>query len=198
MGAGTPTCPGWFSVAVRLSNSGDAQIAGSLELSSELSYARDTAHIVTRAPFAVAGKGRVTLMLPTHGFNGSLPELRLRALDRGRQRTGRRRVAGSAPAGPFLFDLDVPSRIAPSLRGMGVPVTHPHQTRRATARTPRSPFPVHGVNAATGDPVLPERAAGYASAAVVLARSEQIAALKGPELEALGDWVLPAARWRWS
>ena len=188
LGAGTPTSPGWFSVAVHLSNSGDAQIAGTLELSSELSYAPATAHVVTRAPFGVAGKGRVTLMLPTHGFTGSLPALRLRALDPHGNVLADVELPDPRPYGPFLFDLDVPSRIAPSLRGQGVIATRARSVRYGAYPTLSVSTP--DVNPATGDPVLPERAAGYASATVVLAKSEQIAALKGPELRALGDWVL--------
>lgn len=188
LGASTPTCPGWFSIEVRLSNSSDAQITGTLELVSELAYSRNTAHIVTRAPFGVAGKGRVTLELPTHGFNGSVPELRLRALDPDGNVLADVGLPDPRPHGPFLFDLDVPSRLAPSLRGQGVITTRTSSVRYGTYPTLAVSTPE--VNPSTGDPVLPERAAGYASATVVLAKSEQIAALKGPELRALGDWVL--------
>ncbi len=188
LGAGTPACPGWSSVAVRLSNPGDAQITGTLELVSELSYASDQARIVTRAPFGVAGKGRVTLALPTHGFSGSLPELRLRALSQDGTELANVALPDARPSGPFLFDFDVPSRLAPSIRGLGVIGTRTTSVRYGTfpALAVASPQ----VNAATGDLVLPERAAGYASATLVLAKSEELAALKGPELRALGDWVL--------
>ncbi len=188
LGAGTPTCPGWFSVSVRLSNAGNAQITGTLELESQLAYARSQAHIITRAPFGVAGKGHVTLELPTHGFGGSLPELRLRALAPDGSELADVALPDPRPNGPFLFDLDVPSRIAPSLRGMGVITTRTRTVRYGSFPT----LAVHSpeVNPATGDPVLPQRAAGYASATVVLARSEQLAALKGAELRALGNWLL--------
>ncbi len=46
------------------------------------------------------------------------------------------------------------------------------------------------MNAATGEPVLPDRPAGYAPTTVVLAKSDQITALQGAELDALTHWVL--------
>ena len=46
------------------------------------------------------------------------------------------------------------------------------------------------MDARTGEPVLPERAAGYAPATVVLIPSEQLARLQGPDLDALVGWVL--------
>ena len=189
LGPSVPSGAAWFSVSVRVDNTTDAQIEGNLELTAELSFSREEAKVLTRAPFAVAGKGKVTVFLPIHGFSRTPPMLRVRAVHTAGTELADLQLSEPRTPEPLLFDLSVSSRVGAGLRGMKVPVGYPSYSRGGygppvlTVATP-------AVNAATGEPVLPERAAGYAAATVVLAKSEQIARLKGPELEALSSWVL--------
>ncbi len=189
LGSATPIADGWFGVSVRLSNPGDARVAGTLEVTSEVSWSHDKTHVVTRAPFALAGKGRVTVALPVHGFVTSVPSLTVRAIADDGTVLATAGLAEPRNTEPLLFDFDVPSRILPALRNVGVPVARA-TTARGAYGTPQLTVSTPQVNPATGDPVLPVRAPDYASVTVVLARSEALAKLAGPELDALGGWVM--------
>jgi hypothetical protein len=196
LGANTPGGDGWFTIGVRITNSSDAQIEGNLELTSELPYGSDQIRVITRAPFGVAGKGRVTVQLPTHGFAQAPPVLRLRALDGGGKEISAVDVPEPRMPEPLLFDLSVPSRILPNVRGLRVAVERaPGAPGRGAWSgggygAPTLAVSMPQINPATGDPVLPEQSAGYAPASVVLARSAQLAKLQAAELHALGSWVL--------
>jgi hypothetical protein len=88
---------------------------------------------------------------------------------------------------PLLFDLNVPSRVAPVLRGRSLPIAGAYaRDGHGALLTVQSPH----VNVSTGDLMLPASAAGYASVTVLLARSAALARISGPELEALTSWVL--------
>jgi hypothetical protein len=191
MGPDAPGGERWLGTVVRLTNFGEQQVEGNVELTSELPWSKDDRLLITRAPFAVAGKQRVTLQLPTHGFFHSAPQLRVRALDGSGKELGSDSLPDPRPIEPLLFDLNVPSRLAPGVRGMRVAAQYtaplgPSYRYSAPALSVGSP----PIDAATGDPVLPDRAAGYAAASVVLAKSATVTALQGPELDALVNWVL--------
>jgi hypothetical protein len=96
-----------------------------------------------------------------------------------------------APTGiePLLFDLSVPSRIGPGLRGARIAVQYT-TPMRGSYGSPSISVASPQVNAATGAPVLPDRAAGYAAASVVLVKSQDLTSLQGAELEAVVNWVL--------
>jgi hypothetical protein len=187
LGRSTPTTPGWFTLSVLLQNNGDAEIEGTLELRSELAWSRSAQQLVSRAPFAIAGKSAARIELPTRGFGGPPPSLKLRALDLHGRVIAEQTLPDPQAEAPLLFDLTVPSRIAPEVRGRGLDVSAPSSARYGV---PTLAVGSPSIDAATGQPVLPERAAGYSPATVVLARSDVLAKLKGPELDALGDWVL--------
>ena len=189
LGTNAPTSPGWMTFAVRLDNPADARVEGNLELSSEVYGSGDTYRSVTRAPFSAAGRSVVTVQLPTHGYGPLPPSLSVRALDTAGQKLAETEVPALGLPGPLLVDLNTPSRIAPAVRGTGIPVTS-RRGIRGSYGAPTVTVSSPQVNAATGDPVLPQRAAGYSSATVVLARSERLAKLQGVELTALADWVL--------
>ncbi|MEB2313564.1 MAG: hypothetical protein OZ921_13895 [Sorangiineae bacterium] len=188
LGSGSPITDGWFSIVVRLENLGDERLDGTLEATSALTYVNGSA-VVTRAPFSLAGKGLVSLELPVHGFAMSPPTVTVRALDaRGRQLV-EATLADPKSADPLLFDLSVPSRVLPALKNLDLAVARRTGLRGAsgnaqlTVATPQ-------LNPATGDPILPDRAPSYASVTVVLAKSETLARLSGPELTALTGWVM--------
>ena len=189
LGRNAPASPGWMTFLVRLGNPGDTPIEGTIELVSELNWSGDTYRNVTRAPFSVAGKSVVTAQLPTHAYGSIPPSRTVRALDAQGRELALAEVEGVALPGPLLFDLNVPSRVAPAVRGTGIPVTS-RKGMRGSYGAPTVTVSSPQVNAATGDPVLPRRAAGYSSATVVLVRSEQLSKFQGPELAALTDWVL--------
>jgi len=191
LGPGSPAGERWLTTVVRLVNTTDQQLEGHVELTSELSWSRGEQRLRTRAPFAVTGKGRVTLQLPTHGFMNTPPQLRVNAFDAKGKQLAFADLPDPRPLEPTLFDLSLPSRIGPGVRGMRVAAQHTSPFRSSYSYSaPSLGVSSPQVNAATGEPVVPDRAAGYAPTTLVLARSDQIAALQGTELDALSHWVL--------
>ncbi len=188
LGGDVPSGNGWFSCAVRLENTTEAQLDGTLELTSEIPWTSGTAIVITRAPFALAGKGRVTMELPTHGFESTAPTLFVVARSASGDELARFEIGEPRVTEPLLFDFNSPSRLAPGLRGKKVAVSG--SRLRGTYGAPMLALGSPGQSPATGDPVLPARASGYAAVTLVFAKSEQVARLKGAELEALGNWVL--------
>jgi hypothetical protein len=186
LGSSSPAADGWFTVGVRLRSSVAKQQDGHVELIAELPYA-SSSRVVTRAPFALGAREEALLELPTHGFYGIAPALKLRVLDAAGDELALVDVPDPGGASPFLFDLTVPSRISPVLRARGVPV-------QASAGM-RTDFPLLAtssprVHPATGRALVPGTNVGYAPATVVLAQSATLAQLEPNELEALGNWVL--------
>lgn len=191
LGPGSPAGERWLITVVRLVNTTDQQLEGHVELTSELSWSRGEKRLRTRAPFAVAGKARVTLQLPTHGFLHTPPQLRVKAFDQKGKELAFAELPDPRPLEPTLFDLTMPSRIGPGVRGMRVATQHTSPFRSSYSYSaPSLGVSSPQVNAATGEAVLPDRAAGYAPTTLILAKSDQIAALQGAELDALGHWVL--------
>lgn len=191
LGGGAPGGERWMSVLIRVHNLGEQQIEGHLELESSLPYGGDDTRLVTRAPFGVAGKSRVTVQLPTHGYTSSPPQLKVRAFDTSGKQITANEMASPRPIEPLLLDFSVPSRLSPGLRGLRVAIQNRLPLRASYSYGAPSLSVVSPViNAATGDPALPDRAAGYAAVTAVVAQSDQVVGLVGPELDALVSWVI--------
>lgn len=188
LGQDVPSGSGWFSCAVRLENRADTQLEGTVELTSEIPWTSGSAIVLTRAPFSLAGKGKVALELPTHGFDSSSPSLSVVARGEAGQELAKIELPEPRMAEPLLFDFNPTQTIGTGIRGKKVAVAGARL--RGTYTAPMAAVGNPASNPATGDPVLPARAAGYAAVTVALAKSEQLARLKGAELEALGNWVL--------
>jgi hypothetical protein len=187
LGPNTPTADGFFTCAVRVHNTAAAPLEGTIELASVVPG--DTTKHVTRAGFAVPGQGAVSLQLPARGSYSAPPSLTVRALAADGAVLVEVEVATPHLRDPLLFDLSVPSRVAPALRGAAVAVDGSSHYRGSSG-PPLLSVSTPQINPATGDPLLADRAAGYASVTVILARSEKLALLAGAELDALGSWLL--------
>ena len=183
---------GWSEVAVSLENAGGSARRGTIELASQMSWS-NREEFVARAPFNVASGRSVVVKLPTHGSRSQSPNLAVRVTDQ----SGKLLAAtslGSIPFGaPLLVDVHQPSRLAPTLRNW------PLTTKWSPTRTPyvssttTGPGLTVGVptfDRATGDPILPDRAAGYSSATVVLIHTDVLARLEPSAADALVNWVV--------
>jgi hypothetical protein len=192
LGPNSPHTATWVECAVRLDNDEPRPARGTLELESSVGYGDDN-KLVTRASYAVGAGATATVRLPTRGFQygGTPMSLRVLAED------GREVTSASIPAAgqlqPFLVDVSEPPRLATALRDLPVATTfepmggwHMHSSKS----TPAVATGGVRVDPATGDPVLPERAAGYAGASVVVMRSPELARLAGLPLDALANYVL--------
>jgi hypothetical protein len=186
-GAQSPMGEGWASVGVRLINGENSEVTGTVELRATPSWSSDNQRLLTSAPFALAPKARVAMELPTHGFSSAPTELVLAVVDRAGNEIAKVPVPDFRQSDPLLLDLSAPSRIAPTVRGLGL-VTQ--RSVSAGYRTPTALVTSPLVDPATGDPVLPRWAASYGSATLVVTTGRILGALRKPELRALSDWVL--------
>ena len=183
---------GWSEVAVSLENTGSAARKGTVELLGEASWAREE-EFVARAPFHVAGGRSVVVKLPTHGTRLSAPNLSVRVLDPSGKPLAKSSLGSIPFAAPLLVDVHQPSRLAPSLRNWPIATTwSPSRVPYASAATPGPGLTV-GVptfDRTTGDPILPDRAAGYSAATAVLIHTDVLARLEASTAEALMNWVV--------
>ncbi|MEI9954575.1 MAG: hypothetical protein WDO74_37805 [Pseudomonadota bacterium] len=186
LGANSPSVDGWGEVYVRLENSGTTPLSGFVELRA-LVVGRGPLRTLSRAPFSIAPKGRVSLLLPSHNLL-RVGETKVVAVD------GRGEELGEAPfpplrsLDPLLFDFHTPSRLAPLLNTQPVPIrrrggSYAFGSSTLSVTTPQT-------NATSGELVLPDLAAGYASATLVLASGRTLSSLPLPALDALFSWVL--------
>ncbi|HTA92974.1 MAG TPA: hypothetical protein VK745_25525 [Polyangiaceae bacterium] len=195
LGASSPSVDGWGELYVRLENTGDQALSGFLELRAE-SLSRGaiggaphgSGRALSRAPFAVAGKSRVTLLLPSHSLVSRMAEARVLALDAKGNELTSERLAPLRTLDPLLFDLSDPSRIAVALNAAAMPIKrraygYAYGGATLSVATPQR-------NPTTGELVVPDLAAGYASATVVLATGRTLSTLAPAARDALFSWVL--------
>ena len=198
LGASSPSVDGWGELYLRLENSGDQAVNGFLELHAE--PIKSTAHgrtsssyplperSLSRAPFAIAGKSRVTLLLPSHSLVSRVGDVRVTAVDALGNELTSERLASLRTLDPLLFDLTEPSRMAVALNAAPMPIRrraygYSYGGATLTVSTPQR-------NPSTGELVLPDLAAGYASATLVLATGRTLSTLSPPLRDALFSWVL--------
>lgn len=187
LGANSPSLDGWGEVYVRLENSGTTQLSGFVELRSVLG-GRAASRTLSRAPFSIAPKGRVNLLLPSHNLL-RVSESKVVAVDAQGEALSEGPLPPLRALDPLLFDLHTPSRLAPVLNTQPVPTvrrrsgSYGYGSSTLSVTTPQ-------LNATTGELVLPDLAAGYASATLVLASGRTISSLPQPAVDALFSWVL--------
>lgn len=180
LGDGPVLRDGWASLWARVENTGATAQQGTVELSA--GPARRT-----HAPFSVAPGQSIVVELSSHDLAGT--PLELSAIDSAGRTLAEHDVAASYDQGPLLVDLSSPSLLASALEGETVartvasPVIGPTASPALSVSSP----PRDG---ATGEPRLPERAASYASATVVVALGHHLRTMSADSADALAGWVL--------
>jgi hypothetical protein len=193
LGPSSPSVDGWGELYLRLENNGDEPLSGFVELHAEpithgALRSLPPARALSRAPFAVAPKGRVSLLLPSHGLVSRVGEAKVIAVDAKGNELATDRLAPGRTLDPLMFDLTEPSRIAAALSSVPMPIKrraygYAYGGASLSVTTPE-------VNVTTGEPVLPDLAAGYASATLVLASGRTLSTLSPALRDALFSWVL--------
>ena len=184
---------GWSDVVARIDNVSAVPQKGTLELFSAPAYGGGE-KFGARAPFNVpAGKSAV-VRLPMHGSTYYAPAVSIAALDDKGQSLGTTSVSINGAPAPLLVDVDQPSRLSVVMRAWPMtpawsPAGSPTYAYGSTGTTPLS-FGVPTFDRTTGDPVLPEHAAGYAAVTAVLVHTDVLARLEPAALDALVNWVL--------
>lgn len=193
LGPNTPASGSWVECAVRIDNDGTKPERGFVELKSSAGYPVDNA-LSVRAPFAVAAGAAVNVRLPIRTFQHGGGSIDLIVTREDGSSVARTTIPTSGSMTPFLLDTTEPPRLAGVLRDVPITVSFDPTggslpRSHVSGKVPVSTGSLR-VDPATGDPVLPERAAGYATATVVVMRSDQLARLSGMQLDALANFVL--------
>lgn len=181
-GDDSPPGDHWSAVVVRLDSSETQVIRGTLEVAAASGMPGAGPPETSTAPFSLAPSASAVLRIPTHAVAGW--ELHVVARDAtGRELASRTVRAMSGRPGPVIVDVSQPSRLG-SLRGAKL------TARRDGPTTLSLGVGAVTVDPATGDPMLPEHAAEYASATAVVIPSDLLARLGATELDALATWVI--------
>ncbi|HEY2408279.1 MAG TPA: hypothetical protein VGI10_19865 [Polyangiaceae bacterium] len=187
LGTGSPASDGWGELSVRLENSGTTPVSGMLELRSN-ALVNETARVISSAPFSLAPHARVHLFLPENGLASRNGRSRVRALDTQGKELDSADLAPQRTFDALLFHLDVPSRIMSTLSGFPLPVTRRSYSYGYGGSTLSVTIPE--LNQSSGEAILPDLAAGYAGATLVLANGRRLSSMDPAALDALGNWLL--------
>lgn len=193
LGPSSPSVDGWGELYLKLENSGDRALSGYLELRAEaimhgLAKPTSSGRAISRVPFAIAPKSRVTLLMPSHSLVSHVGDLRITALDQKGEELAADRLTAIRTLDALLFDLSTPSRIGVALNGAPMPIKRRAYGYAYGGATLSVTQPQR--NPTTGELALPDLAAGYASATLVLASGRTLSALSPSTRDALFSWVL--------
>ncbi|WP_437658037.1 hypothetical protein [Sorangium sp. So ce1182] len=178
---------GWNQVVVRLQNNGGEAAKGEVEVSSTR-YGEHRVFVAS-APYTVAAGASIHVRVPVQV--SPFADVQVRVLDEGGAQVSSHALSSTSQRAVVLFDVSETSLVRGGLHEAPVaPLYLP------SGRGPgSSPSPVLWVgqpryDGATGDPLLPDRAALYSAADAVLMRTDALSRLNGAELEALAGYVL--------
>lgn len=182
---------GWIELVTYLDDAGTSPCKGTVEVESSFGgYAAETS-FAARAPFHVQPHGEAVIHLPVRAAAYSA-SMRLTAVADDGTKLAETTLSLGMTSAPLLVDVSEPSRLSVVMRGW--PMTPAWHAPMAPYVSPGSTTPLTvgapAVEPTTGDVVLPEYAAGYAAATVVVISSERLARLQGAQLDALVGWVL--------
>ncbi len=182
---------GWSEIAVNLDNTGGTAKKGSIELVSALPWNHDQA-FTTRAPFNVPPARSVVVKLPTRGFGYQTPTITLVVKDEAGAKITTVTVPTNGASNPLLVDVDNPSRLSVVMRNWPIPTLYAPGTYSGAGGGPKATLTVGSstVDRSTGDPILPDRAAGYSAVTVLLIHSDALAKLDAVALDAAVSWVI--------
>ena len=179
---------GWNEIIVRLQNNGTKPARGTIKINVGR-FSVDHGFQAT-APYSVGAGASVHVRIPVHVV--PFGELHLRVLADGSEEPpiAETTLTTFTPTGALLVDVSETSR----LRGVinDVPLAQLYAVPGASSggSSPALSVGSPRFDPATGDPMLPDRAALYTSADAVLMRSDLLSRLGGAELDALAGFVL--------
>jgi hypothetical protein len=190
LGPSVPDDGGWRSVRVRIENPSSQLVSGSLLVETRSGFSRGSPELSTVMPFAVAGKGHVSLEAPTHGVaSAGGSQIRIRAQNAEGEVIAESLLTSTGSADAVVLDLTNPSRLATLLRNRPFPSRRgaPYGSR---ARLAQISVAAAQQDPASGDLILPEFAGGYAAASLVVGSGRDLSRLSDAEQSALANWVL--------
>ena len=185
--SGSAVSQGWSEIAVRIQNNGGKPSRGQVEVKSQAIGRGAGEHgFRATAPYSVGVGAAVNVRVPA--LVGAYGDLAIEVRDEQGSLVQAQRVDTFHPSGLTLLEVSETSRLRAAIAdAVIVPLTSPSLGRSSAATlsvaTPR-------FDPATGDPILPDRAALYSGADAVLVRSDTLSRLGGAELDALAGYVL--------
>lgn len=178
---------GWNQVVVRIQNNGGRAARGEVEVESKR-YSEQRVFVAS-APYTVGAGASVNVRVPVQV--APFGDVQVRALDEGGATVSSHVLSSTSQRAVVLFDVSETSLLRGGLHEAGVaPLYMP--TGRGPGSSPGAVLWVGQprYDGATGDPLLPDRAALYSAADAVLMRTDTLSRLNGAELDALAGYVL--------
>lgn len=192
-GADAPTGDGWLEVVARVDNGESSPLRGTLRVYtgglSSAGLPSGDRKFEARSTLVVPPRSSVIVHLPVEA-GAVIGPVSVAALGDDGAVLANTSLSLPTSSAPLLVDVDQPSRLAIVLRGWPMAPAWSPGRSYAPPTSVALGVGVPAVDAATGDPVLPERAAGYGPVTAVLLRSDRLAHLEGDALSALVGWVL--------
>jgi hypothetical protein len=176
---------GWGGVVVTIANDSEKPVRGRIEVGSVFGT---KASFTTTAPYAVGAGASVSVRLPVRAAYS----VDVRVIDEETQKVvANRNFPTSEPANVLLVDVSNPGRLRAQLNDKPVtPQFAAPGSPAAYGTSPQLSVSSPRFDPATGDPILPDRAALWWPASAVVVRSDVLARVGGAELDALAGWVL--------
>ncbi len=186
-GQSAPTPSGYSGFLVRVQNNEQRPIRGEVEVESRL-YTNQFRYRAT-APFVVGASSAVTVRLPSQ--SGMYGEVKVFVRDEAGVELGTHATAVTNTPSVFLLDVSEASRLRGAVHEAWIsPQYSTWGTIPSYGAGPQLQVGSPRFDPATGDPILPDRAALYAPASSVLVRSDVLARIGAAELDALSGFVL--------
>lgn len=186
-GVTAPVPSGWSGFLVRVQNNDQKPLRGEVEVESKL-YS-DKSRFRASAPFVVGAGSSVTVRLPTYA--NIYGETNVVARDESGAELGSYRATVTNAQSVFLLDVSETSALRGPMNEASIaPMYAPWTGGTSYGVGPQLQVGSPRFDPATGDPILPERAALYAPASAVLVRSDMLVKLGAAEIEALSGFVL--------
>lgn len=186
---------GWLEIVARLENTGSSALKGTIELSAASGMGGTDSIFAARAPFNLPSGRTAMVRLPAHGAQYSMPAWSLVVKSEAGVELAKTTVNVQGQTAPLLVDVSQPSRLSIVMRAWPIPTPwNPSATSGgyygSTSSVTNLTVGAPSFDRTTGDPVLPEHAAGYAPVTVVVIHSDQLAKLEPAQLDALVNWVV--------
>ncbi|WP_437575806.1 hypothetical protein [Sorangium sp. So ce887] len=178
---------GWNQIIVRIQNNGGRTARGEVEVESRRTSEQRV--FVASAPYTVGAGASVNVRVPVQV--SPFGDVQVRALDEGGAAVSSHVLSSTSQRAVVLFDVSETSLLRGGLHEAPVaPLYMP--TGRGPGLSPDAVLWVGQprYDGATGDPLLPDRAALYSAADAVLMRTDTLSRLNGAELDALAGYVL--------
>lgn len=178
---------GWTPVLVTITNSGASPLRG--QVFASLHQFGNKRSFEAEAPYAVAAGATVSVSLPVDV--SPYGQVNVRVVDKDHGEIGATGFSATETSNVVLFDTSG-SQLKGAINETPVTTTFEEASRsgRGGGSAVTLGVVLPRVDVATGDPVLPDRAALYDAVDAVLLRSETLVRLTGQPLAALTDFVL--------